>query len=230
MGSECGKVLAEGDLKVSEAVDFAYFYAERGRDLERIPGASPKPVALTVVTPPWNFPFAIPAGGTLAALAAGSPVVLKPARQARRTGALLAEILWGAGAPRDVLTYVSLDSDERAGVTPKSLGQRLLSHPEVGRVILTGAYETAEQFRSFKRDLPLIAAGLRSRSRVTVSAAVPIPAPIRAWLTRHQVPAFVEDATAWQRRVQALADQGGRVRHIGDDRSAVFEASGGSPR
>ncbi|KHK98299.1 1-pyrroline-5-carboxylate dehydrogenase [Microbacterium mangrovi] len=149
MASECGKVLEQGDPEVSEAVDFAHYYAERGRDLVRVDGARPKPVGMTVVTPPWNFPVAIPAGSTLAALAAGSPVIIKPARQARRSGAVMIEALWEAGVPRDVLQYVQLDG--------RDLGRKLIGDPAVERVILTGGYETAELFRSFRPELPLLA-------------------------------------------------------------------------
>ncbi len=149
MGSECGKVLEQGDPEVSEAIDFAHYYAESAKRIDAIEGATHKPVGLTVVTPPWNFPVAIPAGSTLSALAAGSPVIIKPARQARRSGAVMIEALWEAGVPRDVLQYVQLDGRE--------LGTQLISSPAVERVILTGGYETAELFRSFRPDLPLLA-------------------------------------------------------------------------
>ncbi|MGM7680115.1 bifunctional proline dehydrogenase/L-glutamate gamma-semialdehyde dehydrogenase [Microbacterium sp. A94] len=149
MGSECGKVLEQGDPEVSEAIDFAHYYAESAKRAASIEGATHKPVGLAVVTPPWNFPVAIPAGSTMAALAAGSPVIIKPARQARRSGAVMIEALWEAGVPRDALQYVQLDGRE--------LGQQLISAPAVERVILTGGYETAELFRSFRPDLPLLA-------------------------------------------------------------------------
>jgi RHH-type proline utilization regulon transcriptional repressor/proline dehydrogenase/delta 1-pyrroline-5-carboxylate dehydrogenase len=101
------------------------------------------------VTPPWNFPVAIPAGSTLAALAAGSPVIIKPARTARRSGAVMVEALWAAGVPRDALQLVTFSD--------KSLGSQLVSDPRVDRVILTGGYETAEAFRELRNDLPLLA-------------------------------------------------------------------------
>jgi RHH-type transcriptional regulator, proline utilization regulon repressor / proline dehydrogenase / delta 1-pyrroline-5-carboxylate dehydrogenase len=149
MASETGKTLDQGDPEVSEAVDFAHYYAESARKLETVDGATFVPAKLTVVTPPWNFPVAIPAGSTLAALAAGSAVVIKPAKQARRSGAVMIEALWEAGVPKDVLTMVQLGERE--------LGTQLISHPAVDRVILTGGYETAELFRSFRKDLPLLA-------------------------------------------------------------------------
>jgi RHH-type transcriptional regulator, proline utilization regulon repressor / proline dehydrogenase / delta 1-pyrroline-5-carboxylate dehydrogenase len=149
MASETGKTLAEGDVEVSEATDFAHYYAERALDLERVPGAQFVPTRLTVVAPPWNFPVAIPAGSVLSALAAGSAVLLKPAPQARRCAAVLAEALWEAGIPRALLALVDIEEGE--------LGKQLISDPAVGRVILTGAWETAKLFRSWRPDLPLLA-------------------------------------------------------------------------
>ncbi len=69
MVSETGKTFGEADVEVSEAVDFAHYYAARARELAGIRGAVFVPVPLTVVTPPWNFPVSIPAGGVLSALA-----------------------------------------------------------------------------------------------------------------------------------------------------------------
>ncbi|WP_425548043.1 proline dehydrogenase family protein [Arthrobacter ginkgonis] len=149
MGSECGKTLDQGDPEISEAIDFAHYYAGLGQELERVDGATYVPSKLTVVTPPWNFPVAIPAGSTLSALAAGSAVVIKPAHPAARSGAVMVEALWEAGVPRDVLQYVQLSE--------RDLGTQLVSHPAVDRLILTGGYETAELFRSFRPDLPLLA-------------------------------------------------------------------------
>ncbi|WP_457946911.1 bifunctional proline dehydrogenase/L-glutamate gamma-semialdehyde dehydrogenase [Pseudarthrobacter sp. alpha12b] len=149
MASETGKTIDQGDPEVSEAVDFAHYYAESARKLDTVDGATFVPAKLTVVTPPWNFPVAIPAGSTLAALAAGSAVVIKPAKQAARSGAVMVEALWEAGVPKGALTMVQLGERE--------LGKQLISHPAVDRVILTGGYETAELFRSFRKDLPLLA-------------------------------------------------------------------------
>jgi len=149
MAAETGKTIDQGDPEVSEAIDFAHYYAELARDLEHVDGARFTPARLTLVTPPWNFPVAIPAGSTLAALASGSAVVLKPAGPAERCGAVLADVLWEAGVPRDVLRLVQVDEQH--------LGRELVAHPGVDRVILTGAYETADLFRDFRPDLPLLA-------------------------------------------------------------------------
>ena len=151
--TEAGKTFDQADPEVSEAVDFAHFYAEQALRLDEIDGATFIPAALTLVTPPWNFPVAIPAGSTLAALAAGSAVVLKPAGPAERCGAVLADIVNGAltaaGAPAELLALIHVDE--------RTLGPQLIAHPAIDQVILTGAYETAELFHSFRPDLRLLA-------------------------------------------------------------------------
>ncbi|HET8866796.1 MAG TPA: bifunctional proline dehydrogenase/L-glutamate gamma-semialdehyde dehydrogenase, partial [Agrococcus sp.] len=147
--SEAGKTLDQSDPEVSEAIDFAHFYAERARDLDRIDGAVAVPSRLIAVTPPWNFPIAIPAGSTLAALASGASVIIKPARATARTGATMVEALWAAGVPKDVLQLVQLGE--------RSLGDKLVGDERVDRVILTGGFETAQAFRRIRPDLNLLA-------------------------------------------------------------------------
>lgn len=149
MAAETGKTLAEADVEVSEAIDFANYYAESARRLDTVDGAAFKPAQLTVVTPPWNFPVAIPAGSVLAALAAGSAVIIKAAPQARRCAAVMVEALWAAGVPRDVLVFATIEEG--------ALGKSLISHPLIDRVILTGAWDTAALFRSWRPALSLLA-------------------------------------------------------------------------
>ena len=147
--SELGKGIDQSDVEVSEAIDFAHYYAERALELDTLAGALFIPVGLTLVTPPWNFPLSIPLGGTAAALAAGSAVLLKPASAARRCAAVLAECLWEAGVPRSVLQLVIPSSH--------AWGERLVRDPRVERVVLTGSSDTARMFRSWRPDLPLLA-------------------------------------------------------------------------
>ncbi|WP_035758461.1 proline dehydrogenase family protein [Granulicoccus phenolivorans] len=163
--AETGKTLDQGDPEVSEAVDFARYYARLARRLDEVPGATFHPVGLILVVPPWNFPIAIPAGGVLAALAAGAPVVVKPAPQAVRTGTVLARIiteglrtgLREAGLDDlpvdDLVTPVTLGPDAEEA----TLGPALITHPAVERVILTGSYQTAELFARLRPGLPLLA-------------------------------------------------------------------------
>ncbi|MFT0846589.1 bifunctional proline dehydrogenase/L-glutamate gamma-semialdehyde dehydrogenase [Actinomycetaceae bacterium L2_0104] len=149
-GSEAGKLVDQGDVEVSEATDFALYYASLAEELDRMEGATFKPVSTTLITPPWNFPMAIPAGGALAALAAGSGVLFKPAFLTRRTGAVLAEIMWEAGVPRDLLVLIDLDRS-----VSRELGEKLVR--EADQVILTGGIETAQRFKDWRPDLRLFA-------------------------------------------------------------------------
>ena len=165
MAAEGGKTLDQSDPEVSEAIDFARHYAERARALDAIDGARFVPSTLTVVTPPWNFPVAIPAGSTLGALASGSAVVLKPATLTARCGSVLAEAMWDAGVPRDVLHLVHADE--------RSLGTKLVSDPRVDRVVLTGAYETAELFRSLRPGMRLLAETSGKNAIVVTPSADP---------------------------------------------------------
>ncbi len=146
--SELGKTVGQADVEVSEAIDFAHFYAEQSLRLERIHGAEFEPVNLTVVVPPWNFPLAIPFGGMAAALAAGSAAILKPASSAKRCGAMLAEILWKAGVPKSLAPLV-IPAD-------REVGRALIDNEMVDRVVLTGSSETAQKFLSWRPELGLI--------------------------------------------------------------------------
>ncbi len=76
-------------------------------------------------------------------------MVLKPAEQSARCGAVLAETLWEAGIPRDVLRLIDID--------PDVMGAQLIGDTRIDQVILTGAYETAERFMALRPDLRLFA-------------------------------------------------------------------------
>ncbi|WP_106848810.1 bifunctional proline dehydrogenase/L-glutamate gamma-semialdehyde dehydrogenase [Blastococcus sp. Marseille-P5729] len=158
VAAETGKTLDQGDPEISEAIDFARYYGRLARGLDEVAGARFEPSRLTVVIPPWNFPVAIPVGGVLAALAAGSPVVFKPAPQSVRTGAVAYDAIRaglreaGIADAEQLVSFISIDPDDEDEV-----GRSLITHPDVERVILTGGYETAKLFRSFRSDLPLLA-------------------------------------------------------------------------
>ncbi|MEE6273630.1 proline dehydrogenase family protein [Georgenia sp. MJ206] len=142
MAAEGGKTVAEADPEVSEAVDFARYYADRALELAPADGARFTPDRLTLVTPPWNFPVAIPAGGILAALAAGSAVVVKPAPPVPVCTETVVAALHAAGVPADVLQVVRTDE----GAT----GRALVAHPGVDTVVLTGSIETARTFAAWR--------------------------------------------------------------------------------
>ncbi|MEX0152938.1 proline dehydrogenase family protein [Microbacterium sp. LMI1-1-1.1] len=147
LASEAGVLVAEGDAEVNAAVDAAAYYAVTAKELDRVPGAVFVPDRVTVVAPRWNSAVGLCAAETLAALATGSGVVLTPSPRARRAGAVVAEALWAAGVPRDVLAYVDLNEE--------ASGRSLLVHPGVDRVLLAGARATAERFVAWRPELPL---------------------------------------------------------------------------
>ncbi len=144
------KTATEADAEVSEAVDFARYYARTLREAATSLGdCRMEPLGVVVVTPPWNFPLSIPAGGVLAALAAGNAVVLKPAPEAVLVGWHLANGLWDAGIPREILQFLPCPDDE--------IGRGLVTDSRVSGVILTGSAETARLFLGWRPDLPLFA-------------------------------------------------------------------------
>ena len=143
------KTVAEADPEVSEAIDFARYYARALGAGDTVDGCRLEPLGVVVVAPPWNFPLSIPAGGVLAALAAGNAVLLKPAPEAVLVGWQLASALWEAGIPREVLQFVPCPDDE--------VGRGLITDPRVDAVILTGSVETARRFLAWRPDLRLFA-------------------------------------------------------------------------
>ena len=172
MANDACKTVAEGDPEVSEGIDFARYYGWCTHAVEQrvADGVSFTPHGVVLVASPWNFPYAIPAGGVFAALAAGNAVVLKPAPEVRGIGFELAQQLWRAGVPRDLVQFVACPDDE--------VGRRLVTHPEVDTVVLTGAYETAQLFRGWKPGIRVLAE-TSGKNALVVTAAADEDAAIR---------------------------------------------------
>jgi RHH-type proline utilization regulon transcriptional repressor/proline dehydrogenase/delta 1-pyrroline-5-carboxylate dehydrogenase len=158
MARDGGKTVAEADPEVSEAVDFARFYASHA-----LGDDASTPLGVVLVVAPWNFPYAIPAGGVLAALAAGNAVILKPAPEAVAVAFELVTQLWDAGVPREVVQLVPTRDDES--------GQHLVTHVGVSAVILTGSFETAMLFTSWKPRLRLLAETSGKNALVVTASA-----------------------------------------------------------
>jgi RHH-type proline utilization regulon transcriptional repressor/proline dehydrogenase/delta 1-pyrroline-5-carboxylate dehydrogenase len=169
MGLDTGKTVAEGIPEISEAIDFARFYG-RSAILSLEAGGASSPVGVVVVVPPWNFPYAIPAGGVLSALAAGNSVILKPAPESVATAWLLAQQLWQAGVPRDVLQFVPTRDDD--------VGRHLVTHEGVDAVVLTGSWATARLFTSWRPDLRLLAE-TSGKNALLISATADIDAAVK---------------------------------------------------
>jgi RHH-type proline utilization regulon transcriptional repressor/proline dehydrogenase/delta 1-pyrroline-5-carboxylate dehydrogenase len=137
---EVGKPWREADADVAEAIDFCEYYAREGIAMATarcvdVPGeenaTTYRPRGVAVVIAPWNFPLAILAGMTTAALVTGNTVVMKPAEQSSLVGLLLHEILLEAGVPATALAFLP----GRGEV----VGPVLVSHPDTALVAFTGS-------------------------------------------------------------------------------------------
>lgn len=144
-----GKTLAESDPEVSEAIDFVEFYRSSAREFFELKTVHAEGRGVVAVVPPWNFPIAIPCGGVAAALAAGNTVILKPASDAVLIAWQLCQCFWRGGVSRSTLQFVPCSGS--------GAGAKLVSHPEVDAVILTGGTETAQRMLQRKPHLRLFA-------------------------------------------------------------------------
>lgn len=144
MVHETKKIASEADVEVSEAIDFLTYY----RSLI-LNGPSYKPIGLTLVSPPWNFPLSIATSGITSALLVGAPVLFKPAPEARAVGKLLAEIFWEAGISKSALQFIPCEDDP--------VGSRLVQDKRIKKILLTGSTETARHFLRLRPEMNLSA-------------------------------------------------------------------------
>jgi RHH-type proline utilization regulon transcriptional repressor/proline dehydrogenase/delta 1-pyrroline-5-carboxylate dehydrogenase len=165
MTRDGGKTVAEADPEVSEGIDFARYYASRAPTND-----DSTPLGVVLVVPPWNFPYAIPAGGVLASLAAGNAVILKPAPEAVAVAYELVKQLWDAGVPREVVQMVPTRDDE--------CGRHLVTHVGVSAVILTGSFDTAKLFISWKPTLRLLAE-TSGKNAVVITASADVDLAVK---------------------------------------------------
>ncbi len=138
---EAGKTWPEAEADVSEAIDFCEYYA---REMQRLAGPQPVvqlpgehdemiyvPLGVGVIIPPWNFPLAILAGMTVAALVAGNTVIIKPSSETPTIGAKFAEVLLEAGFPESSFTLLTGSG--------AAVGDVLVQHPKTRFVSFTGS-------------------------------------------------------------------------------------------
>jgi alpha-ketoglutaric semialdehyde dehydrogenase len=143
MTREMGKVLAETRGDVQEAIDMAFLAAGEGRRLFGFttPSELPnkwamcirQPVGVCAFVTPWNFPMAIPAWKSMAALIAGNTIVIKPATDTPASVVALARVFEEAGLPAGVFNVVMGSGGE--------VGDPLVAHPDVKVVSYTGSTE-----------------------------------------------------------------------------------------
>jgi acyl-CoA reductase-like NAD-dependent aldehyde dehydrogenase len=144
MTREMGKVLPEAGGDVQEAVDMSFYMAGEGRRLfgHTTPSELPDkfnmsvrmPIGVIGVITPWNFPIAIPSWKIAPALVCGNTVVFKPATDTPLLGERFVELLAEAGVPKGVVNIVHGGGG--------AVGDRLVRHPDVPVITLTGSRET----------------------------------------------------------------------------------------
>ena len=140
---EQGKNWREADADVAEAIDYLRYYA---REMAQLDGWQPtlcfpgetnhlryEPRGVALIIAPWNFPLAILAGMTSAALVTGNCAIMKPAVSAQIVAHRFMEILRAAGFPPDVCQLLSGRGD--------AIGDFLVEHPQVAVIAFTGSRE-----------------------------------------------------------------------------------------
>jgi 1-pyrroline-5-carboxylate dehydrogenase len=140
---EVGKTWPEADGDTAEAIDFCEFYAREmlrysaRQPLTPVPGEENMleyiPLGVGVVIPPWNFPLAIMAGMTAAAIVTGNTVVLKPSSDAPVIAFKFFELLEEAGLPPGVVNFMTGSGSE--------VGDVIVDHPRTRFVAFTGSME-----------------------------------------------------------------------------------------
>jgi acyl-CoA reductase-like NAD-dependent aldehyde dehydrogenase len=144
MTHEMGKVKAEAGGDVQEAIDMSYYMAGEGRRLfghttpselrDKFDMSVRMPIGVVGVITPWNFPIAIPSWKIVPALVCGNTVVFKPATDTPALGERFVELLAEAGIPAGVVNVVHGGGG--------AVGDRLVRHPDVPVITLTGSRET----------------------------------------------------------------------------------------
>ncbi|GGU60785.1 bifunctional protein PutA [Pseudomonas laurentiana] len=133
LAREAGKTFANAIAEVREAVDFLRYYAVQARN--DFSNDAHRPLGPVVCISPWNFPLAIFSGQVAAALAAGNPVLAKPAEQTPLVAAQAVRLLIEAGIPEGVLQLLPGRGE--------SVGARLVGDERVKGVMFTGSTEVA---------------------------------------------------------------------------------------
>jgi 1-pyrroline-5-carboxylate dehydrogenase len=137
---EVGKNWGEADADVGECIDFLEFYAREALRLNaattpiQFPGERNLlcyvPLGVGAVIPPWNFPLAIMAGMTAAAIVTGNTVVLKPSPDAPTIAARFLSLLEEAGMPDGVVNLIQGGPE---------VGRAVVEHPQVRFIAFTGS-------------------------------------------------------------------------------------------
>ncbi|MCW2309479.1 NAD-dependent succinate-semialdehyde dehydrogenase [Rhodobium gokarnense] len=143
MTSEQGKPLTEAAGEIVYAASFIEFFAEEAKRIygETIPSFRSdarivcirQPIGVVAAITPWNFPAAMITRKAAPALAAGCPIVVKPASETPLSALALAELAERAGIPAGIFNVVT-------GKASK-IGGEMTSNPDVKAITFTGSTE-----------------------------------------------------------------------------------------
>ncbi|MGP4078441.1 NAD-dependent succinate-semialdehyde dehydrogenase [Pseudalkalibacillus sp. R45] len=155
---EQGKPLKEARGEIEFAASFLLWYAEEANRVygEMIPSSKknkrlwvvPKPIGVVAAITPWNFPAAMITRKVGPALAAGCPVVLKPAEQTPLSAIEIVKIFEEVGLPKGVLNLVVGDPVEIGKEIMDSSDVRLVTFTgstEVGKLLMEGSAQTVKK-------------------------------------------------------------------------------------
>ncbi|HEY3883205.1 MAG TPA: NAD-dependent succinate-semialdehyde dehydrogenase [Trebonia sp.] len=144
MSAENGKSLRDARGEAAYAAEFFRWYAEEAVRIEgtvmRAPSGANRiitmhqPIGVSLLITPWNFPAAMATRKIGPALAAGCPVVLKPAEDTPLTALALAALLREAGVPDGVVNVINTS-------TPGPVVAAMLGDPRVRKLSFTGSTE-----------------------------------------------------------------------------------------
>jgi alpha-ketoglutaric semialdehyde dehydrogenase len=171
MTHEMGKVKAEAGGDVQEAIDMSLYMAGEGRRLfgqttpselrDKFNMSVRMPIGVVGVITPWNFPIAIPSWKIAPAIVCGDTVVFKPATDTPLLGQRFVELLAEAGLPDGVLNVVHGGG--------RDVGDRLVRHPDVPVITLTGSRETGvEVMRNAAENLKHVHLELGGKNAIIV--------------------------------------------------------------
>ncbi|NYT59489.1 trifunctional transcriptional regulator/proline dehydrogenase/L-glutamate gamma-semialdehyde dehydrogenase [Alcaligenaceae bacterium] len=130
---EAGKSLPNAIAEVREAVDFMRYYAAQIE--QSFSNDTHRPLGPILCISPWNFPLAIFSGQVSAALAAGNPVLAKPAEQTNLIAAAAVSALHRAGVPAGAVQLLPGQGE--------TVGASLVAHPAVRGIMFTGSTDVA---------------------------------------------------------------------------------------
>lgn len=130
---EAGKSLPNAISEVREAVDFLRYYAAQIQ--QGFSNDTHRPLGPVLCISPWNFPLAIFMGQVAAALAAGNPVLAKPAEQTNLIAAQAISVLHQAGVPRAAVQLLPGQGE--------TVGATLVASPYIRGVMFTGSTDVA---------------------------------------------------------------------------------------